>query len=63
MKYTDLISHYETQEKAAKALGVAQTTISYWRRVGIPIASQIHIEVKSSGKLRANLPKQIRASV
>ena len=60
MNYDELISTYGTQQGAAKALGVGQTTVSYWRKAGIPLDQQIQIEMKTSGALKADIPQSIR---
>jgi predicted transcriptional regulator len=61
MTYKDLIEKYRTQQAAADALGVAQTTVAYWKKRGIPRDAQIDIEARLQGALRADLPQQVRA--
>ena len=55
MDYKSLIRHFKTQQLAANALGLDQSTISGWRS-GIPLLRQYQIQVVTSGKLRAKRP-------
>lgn len=60
MTYDELIAHYGSQQAVANALKVGQTTVVYWKKVGIPTDHQIAAEVETGGKLRADLPPQVR---
>lgn len=62
MTHEQLMAFYSTQSAAALALGVTQSTISYWAKHGIPLEAQVAAEVDSKGVLRADLPEQVRAS-
>lgn len=54
MTYDDVIKHFGTQTKAAEALGLSQSSISDWKRVGITHLRQLHIEAVTRGKLKAD---------
>jgi transcriptional regulator with XRE-family HTH domain len=62
MTYDQLLDLYKTQRAAAEAVGVSKQAVSQWKRKGIPRNSQIDIEVKSGGRLKADLPKEVRRS-
>lgn len=54
MTYDDALKYFGgTQVKLAAALGIDQSTVSYWGRV-IPAAYQYQIEVLSNRKLRVD---------
>lgn len=52
MTLADLIKHFGTQTKAAKALGLKQPSVANWRD-GIPEIRQLQIERLTKGALRA----------
>jgi len=52
MTHHDLVKHYGTGTKAAKALGVDQRTISVWRVRGIPVPRQYQIQIATRGALK-----------
>jgi DNA-binding transcriptional regulator YdaS (Cro superfamily) len=55
MTYDQLISHYGTQSAAASALGINQSSVSEWKERGsIPRLRQLHIEILTKGKLKAD---------
>ena len=62
MTYTQLISHYTTQQAAGEALklidgkGAAQSTVATWRVRGIPHPRQAQYEILTRGKLKADRP-------
>ena len=61
MTVDDVKSFYGTQDKAAAAIGVSKQAVSLWGKQGkIPTDPQIAWEIDSKGKLRADLPVQIR---
>lgn len=60
MTYEQVLKHFGSQAAAARALGVSQPSVWGWQKAGIPIERQIDIEIKTEGKLRADLPKTIR---
>jgi DNA-binding transcriptional regulator YdaS (Cro superfamily) len=62
MTYDQLLAVFKTQRAAANAIGVSKQAVSQWKRKGIPRDSQINIEVKTGGKLRADLPQEVRQS-
>jgi transcriptional regulator with XRE-family HTH domain len=64
MKPSDLLIHYRTQAEAADELGMSKQTVSHWLKTGsIPLKSQIQIEVKTDGKLKADLSEHERAVI
>ena len=49
----EVIEHYETQEKAARALGVTQQAIARWVAAGeVPELRKYQIEKVTKGKLK-----------
>lgn len=62
MTYEQIVSFWGGVEAARKALGVgSRQTLYNWRDKGIPTDAQLNAEVRSNGKLRADLPKEVRA--
>lgn len=56
MNYNDLIEHYGNANKAARATGFTRQTVSSWKKRGrIPFESQYRIQMKSKGRLRADI--------
>ena len=56
MKPKDVIEFFGTQEKTAKALGMAQPNISKWVKSGeVPKLRQYQIEKVTKGKLKCNI--------
>lgn len=50
----EVVKHFETQEKAAKALDVTQQAVARWVALGeVPQLRQYHIERVTKGKLLA----------
>lgn len=56
MDFETVISHFGTQQKAAAALGINQSSVAAWRRSGIPLPRQYQIEVVSGGALKVSSP-------
>lgn len=57
MTPTELITYFETQAAAARALGCAQSTLSEWVTDGcIPEGRQYQIELATKGALIADKP-------
>jgi len=52
MKTTDVITHFETQVRTAKALGIDQSSVSGWGEYP-PDARQLQIERITLGALKA----------
>lgn len=46
----ELIKHYGTQQRLARALKCHHQNIQYWRKVGIPVKRAIQIERITEGK-------------
>jgi hypothetical protein len=59
MNYEQIIEFFGSQAEAARKLQVAQPSVWGWK-TGIPLERQIDIEIKTEGKLKADLPKSIR---
>ena len=57
MTFEQLIKHFGTQDKAAKALGLKQPSINAWRD-GIPYPRQCQIQLVTGGILQADKQKQ-----
>lgn len=53
--FKELVSHYGTQEKTAKALGVDQGTVSAWvcGKHGVGPVTALRIEMRTGGKFLA----------
>lgn len=63
MTYEELITYYETEAAAARALGYDRQRVHGWKgRERIPTDDQIAYEVATGGKLRADIPQEIRAA-
>lgn len=54
MTYQELIAYFGSQSKAAKAIGINQSSVSLWKAVGIPALRQLHIEKVTNGALKAD---------
>ena len=54
MTYTELITHFGSEIKAAAALGFSQTAIKNWSGVDIPRLSQLAIQTLTENKLLAD---------
>ena len=63
MTYDELIEHYGGESKAATARGIDRQRVHGWKgRDRIPTDDQIEYEVLTGGKLRADIPDQVRAA-
>lgn len=61
MTYDQIIKHYGTQAKAARAIGVVTQMLVGWNnRNTVPLDKQCLYEVDSAGRLKADLPKGLR---
>jgi len=57
MSPDQVVEFFGTQSKAAKALGIVQSSISEWVIAGaVPEARQYQIELATGGALRADKP-------
>jgi len=63
MDYEQVIEFFGSQAEAARKLGVAQPSVWGWKEGGITLDRQVDIEIKTDGKLKADLPKSIRKQV
>lgn len=59
MTYEQLISHYGTCSKAARALGVERQVVHRWKRAGIPLMRMYQIQVLSDGVLQVPPARQM----
>jgi hypothetical protein len=54
VKYSDIVAHFGSLTKAARALGLPISTVFAWGRRGrVPLGMQYMIQVKTRTKLRA----------
>lgn len=53
MIYAEVIKHFGSQAAAAKALGIKQPSVAYWKTNGIPYLRQLQIEKLTHGRLKA----------
>jgi DNA-binding transcriptional regulator YdaS (Cro superfamily) len=58
MDFNELIAYYGTQQKAADAIGIHQSSVAEWKTNGIPIPRQYQIQVLTDGKLKASQGKR-----
>jgi hypothetical protein len=56
MTYQDVVEFFGNASKAAEALGCARQTVSQWKvRGSIPFEAQFRIQIKTRGRLKADL--------
>lgn len=55
MTYTDLIDKYGTASNAGARLGFSKQALSDWKKKGIPFNSQYLIQLKTRGRLKADV--------
>jgi hypothetical protein len=60
MDYENLIGHFGSCTKAARALGFAKQTVHRWKDGGIPFEKQFIIQMRTKGKLKATMPAGLR---
>ena len=60
MDYADVVEHYGTCARAARALGLRRQTVHRWKEIGITFEKQFIIQMKTKGKLKAQLPVELR---
>jgi DNA-binding transcriptional regulator YdaS (Cro superfamily) len=54
LMFAELIGHFETQAKMARALGVSPSAVSQWIRRGkLPAEHAIAIEITTQGQFKA----------
>ena len=62
MTYSDVLDYFKSQEKAAAAIGIKQSSVAGWKRSNkVPLRRQIQYEIETGGALRADLPEQVRS--
>jgi DNA-binding transcriptional regulator YdaS (Cro superfamily) len=54
MTYEQVINHFGGVTAAANALNVSKSAVSQWRKDGITIPRQCHIELVTGGALKAD---------
>jgi hypothetical protein len=52
IKFDDLIAHFGSQAKAAKALNLDRQVVWAWKHRGIPLTRQYQIQVVTDGALK-----------
>lgn len=58
MTTTELIAHYGSQARAARALGVSWAALYLWRKKGaIPYLRQLQVQQVTGGVLKADEPE------
>ena len=63
MTYDELISHYQSEAAAARAVGYDRQRVHGWKnRDRIPTDDQIAFEVATGGELRADIPDEVRTA-
>ena len=55
MTHQDLVGHFGNASKAAKALGYSRQAVSQWKDRGIPFEAQYRIQMRTKGRLRADI--------
>lgn len=55
MTHQDLVDHFGNASKAAKAVGYSRQAVSQWKERGIPFEAQFRIQMKTKGRLRADM--------
>lgn len=63
MTYDELVEEYGNASQAASALGFSRQALSRWKTAGIPFESQFRIQMKTRGRLKANLPAERKTKV
>lgn len=56
MDVKQVFGHFGGVTKTARALGLAQSSVSEWNVTGIPECRQYQIELATGGKFRADKP-------
>lgn len=59
MNFDQIISHFGTQQRAADALGLSQSSVAEWKKNGIPEGRQFQIQVITEGALMADPKKKV----
>jgi len=62
MTYDELIEFYGSEAKAGAARNLPRQTVHRWKGREIPLDQQVGYEVATAGRLRANLPDEVRES-
>lgn len=63
MTPADVINHFGTQQKTARALGMAQSSIAGWVEENrVPLGRQYQIQVLTGGVLKADPENKSKAA-
>ena len=60
MDYLTVIEHFGGCTKAADALGFSKQAVNRWKDRGIPFEAQFIIQIKTKGRLKAQMPDRLR---
>ena len=61
MTYDQLITHYRSAAKVARAFGITTASVAGWRKRGVPPVRQFQIELETEGALRADRNKSLKS--
>lgn len=60
MTYAQVLIHFKTASAVAEFLGITTGAVAHWkRRGGVPIRMQYVLEVRTHGRLRADVAQQV----
>jgi hypothetical protein len=54
MNYSDLIKHYGSQSKVARAINLRSPSVWQWKKDGVPELRQLEFQKLTNGALRAD---------
>src|SRR5271157_2217466 len=55
MTYVELLGYYHSLKEASEALAISPQGINVWRRRGIPFGMQCWIQIRTAGRLQADV--------
>jgi len=59
MTYAQILKHFGTATAAAEFLGISTAAVAHWKRRGfIPVRTQALLQVRTAGKLQAEVAHQ-----
>lgn len=60
MTYKEVVKHFGSASKAARALSYSRQAVSDWKKNGrIPFEAQFLIQLKTNGCLKAKAPRRL----